>query len=228
MSKDNSCPKCHGFGFGYPIKDGKPDYSHLIPCECKIQEFREERRKYLLDSCKFPPAAAEMTFKNFKVSTENKSAYQSAYEMATAPGKVRWLALIGSNGVGKTHLAVAICKAWVDAGIPARYMFVSLLLDELKSGFNADNPQEGYDAKFRYYCTIPLLLLDDYGAESKTAWVQEKLDALVDYRLMNNLSLLVTSNLTLEQMPARIRSRLFRHEHSIIQIGGEDYKLNAK
>jgi DNA replication protein DnaC len=72
-------------------------------------------------------------------------------------------------------------------------------------------------------------LLDDYGTESKTAWVQEKLDTIVDYRLMHNLSLLVTSNSTLDEMPPRIRSRIMRHpKGDIICIDAGDYSLRGK
>jgi DNA replication protein DnaC len=69
-------------------------------------------------------------------------------------------------------------------------------------------------------------LLDDYGAESDTRWVQEKLDTIVDYRLMHNLSLIVTSNVPLDDMPHRIRSRIARHpKGEVININADDYTL---
>jgi DNA replication protein DnaC len=70
---------------------------------------------------------------------------------------------------------------------------------------------------------VPLLVLDDLGVENSTSWVQEKLDTLVDYRLMHGLALVVTTNLTLEELPARISSRLERAGH-VIGIKGEPYK----
>ena len=221
------CQICKGAGFIHPVIDGKPNYRDVVPCKCRVAKLEEDRRQFLLTSCKFPPKAEWMTFDKFKVNPENKTGYTAAKKMADKPGDVRWLALLGNNGVGKTHLAVAICKAWVNAGIPARYVFTSLLLDELRSGYSSTDVENSYDAKFSYYKNVPLLLLDDYGTESKTDWVQEKMDALVDYRLMNGLSLIVTSNKTLEEMPARIRSRLFRHKDSVVVVGGEDYELRG-
>jgi DNA replication protein DnaC len=57
---------------------------------------------------------------------------------------------------------------------------------------------------------VPLLVLDDIGVENSTAWVQEKLDTIVDYRLMHKLALVVTTNLSLDKLSTRIASRLMR------------------
>ncbi|KKL45166.1 hypothetical protein LCGC14_2358380 [marine sediment metagenome] len=228
-SLSTDCEYCNGFGSLYPIRDGVVIYSETTPCICTQKELKEKKQQRLLESCSLPPFADKMTFENFEMYVEVKEAYQLAKKMADEPGVLRWLGLIGQNGNGKTHLAVAICKAWIDAGFPARYAFVSLLLDELREGFKKEDAENSYEGKFRYYCNIPLLLLDDFGTESKTVWVQEKLDTLIDYRLMNNLSLIVTSNLSLDEMPSRIRSRLMRHSKgSIVGIMAEDYSLRRK
>jgi DNA replication protein DnaC len=173
-----------------------------------------------------------MTFKTFKQRPGVETAYQSAVVVAKSPGELFWLALVGDNGNGKTHLAVSIIHEWLKAGIPAKYVLVSLLLDELRVGFRHEKDgdyENSYTQRFAYYCNVQLLLLDDYGMESSTPWVQEKLDTIVDYRLMHNLSLLVTSNRTLDQMPARIRSRIMRHpKGKIVCITAGDYALRGK
>jgi len=226
---NTDCQYCGGSGLLHPSKDGVIVYSETIPCVCTRDELKQKRMQQLIDSCALPPYAGDMTFESFKQYPESKEAYRMAKNMADNPGELRWLGLLGHNGNGKTHLAVSICKAWIKAGIPARYAFVSLLLDELREGFKKEDAAHNYDGRFRYYCNIPLLLLDDFGMESKTAWVQEKLDTLVDYRLMNNLSLIVTSNNSLDEMPSRIRSRLMRHpQGAIVGIMAEDYSLRRK
>ncbi len=183
----------------------------------------------LLKLCALPPFAQNMTFEKFVAYPLIKLAYDKALEMANKAGELCWLALLGNNGNGKTHLAISICRAWIEKGIAAKYTFVSLLLDELREGYKSNEKENSYDEKFRMYCDIPLLLLDDYGAESKTAWVQEKLDALIDYRLMNNKSLIVTSNLSLDEMPNRIRSRIMRHPKSVIVgIEAGEYSMRNK
>jgi len=225
---NTDCSLCNGAGFVHPIVDGKSDYANVVPCECTRDLWETKRKAFILAKCNFPPFAEDMSFDNFDIYPEVKTAYADARKMADNPGHLSWLAFMGVNGNGKTHLAVAICKAWLNADIPAKYKLVSLLLEELREGIN-HNGEESYERKFEYYCNVPLLLLDDYGIESSTKWVQEKLDTLIDYRLMNNLSLIITSNLTLDEMPPRIRSRIMRHPNGkIVAIMADDYAMRRK
>ncbi len=132
---------------------------------------------------------------------------------------------MGLHDTGKTHLAVSICKAWVDKGIAAKYVFVPLLLDELREGFGKQD-NESYYARFKRFCEVPLLVLDDLGAESPTVWVQEKLETLVDYRYMNKLSLVVTTNKTIDELSPRLGSRLVRHPNAqLVAIRAEEYTM---
>ncbi len=231
MSK-NSCPICGGFGFVHPLlKSGATDYFHLIPCECQVEALKEKHRQFLIKTCEFPPFADNplMSFESFKRKPQTEVGYKACKDMASHPGIAKWLTLLGPNGVGKTHLAISVCREWLKAGIPARYIMVSILLDEFRAGYQSNNTESSYQAKFDYYCAMPLLLLDDYGVESATPWVQEKMDALIDTRLMKNKSTIITSNTPLEDMPPRIRSRLNRHPNSVVVfVGGEDYNLRAK
>ncbi len=50
--------------------------------------------------------------------------------------------------------------------------------------------------------------MDDFGTENATAWAQEKLFQILNYRYINNLPLLITTNLSLNQLEGRISSRL--------------------
>jgi DNA replication protein DnaC len=43
---------------------------------------------------------------------------------------------------------------------------------------------------------VTLLALDDFGAQSDTAWAREKLYQLVNYRVNHDLPTVVTSNWT--------------------------------
>lgn len=222
------CEYCGDFGSVYPIRDGVVIYSEFLRCSCRKKESEEKRRLLLLKNCHLPPFAGLMTFKNFEVYPAVKTAHRVAVDIAEKPDEIAWLAFLGENGNGKTHLAIAICKAWIRAGIPAHYVLTSLLLEELRQGYQIEKGEYSYDNRFRYYCNVPLLLLDDYGIESRTPWVQEKLDTIIDYRLMNNLSLILTSNSTLDEMPEKIKSRLIRHPDSqIVAIIAEDYKLRG-
>ena len=69
-------------------------------------------------------------------------------------------------------------------------------LQELKSSFESD-----FKDKFDYVKKIPLLLIDDIGAESVTEWSRDDIFCpLVQYRMENHLKTFFTSNLTLEEL----------------------------
>lgn len=183
-----------------------------------------ERRQRLLRWCELPPASEHMTFESFRRSSPLEEAYQAALAVAEEQDGAGWLTLMGDVDRGKTHLAVAICRHWLERGKPARYAYVPLLLDELRRGFRGGG--EDYEARWDMFLKIPLLILDDLGTENPTRWVQERLDTIVDYRLMHGLSLVVTANVTLEELGVRIASRLDRVGR-LVAIEGPAYSTEV-
>ncbi len=64
-----------------------------------------------------------------------------------------------------------------------------------------------YDQRFDTVRNAPLLVLDDLGTQSSTEWAKEKLFQIFNHRYNARMPTGVTSNLELEAMDARIRSR---------------------
>ncbi len=159
-----------------------------------------------------------MNFDSFIKRRGLEEAYDEALAVADSGG---WLTLMSDTNRGKTHLAVAICRRWLENGQPARYIYVPLLLDELRSGYDNEG-NESYVAKMDFFLNVPLLVMDDLGVERLNPWAREKLDTIVDYRLMNDLSLVVTTNTKIESLPFRIASRLSR-KGKIVVIKAKGY-----
>ncbi len=121
-----------------------------------------------------------------------------------------WLLLTGPGGSGKTHLAVAIGSEYLRRGQPVFFAYVPSLLDHLRSTFSPDSPI-GYDELFEQLKTVPLLILDDLGAESSTNWAEDKLNQLIVHRHEAMLATVITSVFSiaeLEEAKPRIASRL--------------------
>ena len=175
----------------------------------------------MLEACELPPRAAGWTFETFERLPGLEEAYDEALEFAEDTSATKWLVLMSGSDRGKTHLLFAICHRWLEQGRPARYAYVPDLLDELRRGFRGDGDQS-FEARWHFFRNVPLLALDDLGAENKTPWVQERLDTLINYRLTHELALVVTTNTPLEDIPFRIRSRLER-EGRVIYIRAHDY-----
>jgi DNA replication protein DnaC len=81
------------------------------------------------------------------------------------------------------------------------------LLDHLRATFSP-NSSVTFDRRFDEIRTASLLVLDDLGTQSMTAWVREKLYQLFNYRYNAGLPTVITTSDSLDDMDARIRSRL--------------------
>ncbi len=112
-----------------------------------------------------------------------------------------------SFGNGKTHLAAAIANQVAKNGDPVLFIVVPDLLDHLRATFN---PATGvrYDKRFDEVKTAQLLVLDDLGTESATAWAREKLYQLFNHRYNARLPTVITTALAIDEIDPRLASRM--------------------
>ena len=220
------CSMCKDARFVHPLReDGKPDYSRIVSCACSAERNIRELSRAMLRLCELPEGTEHMTFENFVARPGLEEAHAAA--MAVAGGDTsRWLTLICDVNRGKTHLIVAICRRWLYRGMPAHYAYVPILLEELRRGFREEGDRS-FDRRFDFFLNVPLLALDDLGTEHKTSWVQEKLDMIIDHRLMHNLVTVVNANVTPEELNFRVRSRLERGG-KIVFIKAPEYEADEK
>ena len=225
-SAEYKCSICKDAGFVHPMLEvGHPDWGKVIPCKCQAEVIARLKKGRMLRYCSLPADSEGMTFASFRTSPQLQAALDASKAMAT--GAIRWLCLMGRVDRGKTHLAVAICRARLERGEPAKYAYVPLLLDELRSGYNDDS----YQAKMQQFLDVSLLVLDDLGVTKKPSdWAMEKLNTIFDYRYINGKDLVVTMNCPINAIPGddegRIGSRLQRIKGGkVIEIEAGEYRL---
>ena len=110
------------------------------------------------------------------------------------------LYLSGSFGSGKTYLIAALFNELAKKDISSALVYYPELLRSLKSSFGTD-----YEEKFTFIKTVPLLLLDDIGAESTTAWSRDEvLGPILQYRMEEELPTFFTSNLTIDELESSL------------------------
>ncbi len=146
-----------------------------------------------------PEIRSRMRFDTFDVHGLNAgprqqetldAAFRAAQNISREPKG--WLFLTGGTGCGKTHLAVSIVNERLERGEGVTFAFVPALLDHLRSSFAPDS-RVAYDERFEQMKKSPLLILDDLGAESNTAWAKEKLYQIIVHRHNARLPTVITA-----------------------------------
>ena len=104
--------------------------------------------------------------------------------------------LSGSFGSGKTYLISALFNEMAKKGINSVIVYYPEFLRSLKASFSTN-----YDEKFMKIKKVPLLLIDDIGAENSTAWARDEVLApILQYRMEEKLPTFFTSNLTIDEL----------------------------
>ena len=212
------------------VPPGDIRFGRATPCTCRLQREDVQRHNKLLALSQLG-LLQECTFTNFMpdgvgltpaIQRNLRFVYDQTYAYADNPQG--WLIIRGGYGAGKTHLAAAVGNAQLAKGQPALFVNMPDLLDYLRAAFSPSSEQ-GYDKRFEEIRSTPLLILDDFGAQNNTDWVQEKLYQIFNYRYTAQLPTVVTTNEELEAIDARIRSRLVDPSLSqIVTLLAPDYR----
>ena len=208
------CEICGGMGFVIPdVPATDPRFGRAQPCSCRAAEREAARTEMLLresqlgplEHCTFDSFVPDGIGLNQQKKRNLKNAFERCLEYAQEPRG--WLVLKGGYGCGKTHLAAAIANFRLAARKRAMFVSTPDLLDHLRAAYSP-NAVLSYDSRFEEVRNAPLLILDDLGTQSNTEWAQEKLYQIFNHRYNAKLPTVITTNLELEAMEIRIRSRI--------------------
>lgn len=168
--------------------------------------------EYLKQYGKFPKENAEA----YRIVSD----YRQNLEQNLSTGK--GLILRGPAGTGKTSLGVCLLKETLAIGKGCLMLSMPNLLDNMLTLSKGDSVAfMSYEQKLR---NIPLLLLDDFGAEySKSEWVAAKVESIIIDRYNRMRPIILTTNYsegwTKDHYSQRIYDRLRGEYQEAIFMG---------
>ncbi|WP_059103835.1 primosomal protein DnaI [Shouchella shacheensis] len=169
-------------------------------CPLKLKQEEDDRQKMLIQSLHMPKDILNASFDDIDREKQRQPAIMAAMQFAAQanPGESgQGLYLCGKFGVGKTYLIGAIANHLKGKGIQTYLVYTPDFFREMKQSI-ADN---SYQEKIEVLRVAEVLILDDIGAETTTAWTRDEiLGPILQYRMQEKLPTLFTSNYDYETL----------------------------
>lgn len=193
-----------------------------VMCSCDVEKNAEFEKRMKLEQIERRRREAFGKSKkiNCTFSIDDKpESVQSVFARKYAANFARikkWLVFFGSTGTGKSFLAACIVNCVIDSGFTAHFVKMSEVARHL---WDAAYKEE----VFTRLCRYDLLVIDDFGSENDTNYMNSMVFDLIDSRYEAEKNTIITTNLSIENFKKpkdlnqqRIFSRL--NEMSIFQI----------
>ena len=231
LNQDSSaaCPRCAGSGW-----ERMPDQS-VRRCSCRAVAHNSS----VVTAARIPRRYDDCDFDSyFPLNPSQEAALMWSRRLADEfPNLDVGLLLMGTCGVGKTHISVAILKALLEKNVPCLFYDFRDLLKEIQDSWNSATQSSEMDVLSPVY-QAEVLVLDELGASKPTEWVKDTMTHIINKRYNDKKVTIFTSNyldsktnqfdetLT-ERVGERLRSRL--HEMcKVVPIIGDDYRKNVR
>ncbi len=178
-----------------------------VKCPYKIE--MEEKNAYSKNIYFFemPPILKEACFKNIYKDDKNRleivKKIKNFYDKYKNGESVKGIYLTGNFGSGKSYLIAALFNELAKLGRKSAIIYFPEFLRSLKAGFgDGDEYKELFDSIMK----VPLLLIDDIGAERLTDWARDEiLGTILQYRTDYKLPTFFTSNLNLKELESHLQ-----------------------
>jgi DNA replication protein DnaC len=209
--EDDICSACYGTGMEFVEGKG------VRPCACRTQESHTR----LLHTARIPKRYETCHFHSYKAMTASQErAFRFSSRLTMDyPAVEKGLLLMGTVGVGKTHLAVSILKGLIERGFSCLFYEFGGLLKEIQGSYNPVS-QISELKLLEPVFKADVLVLDEIGASKPTEWVRDTMAHVINTRYNDKKLTIFTTNYldnspknreeTLEdRIGVRLRSRLF-------------------
>jgi DNA replication protein DnaC len=196
------CPLCQGTGWktAGPDANARSRKDHIsndrrvTRCDCRLRA----RGESLLAAARIPRRYEHCELSNFEFDGPYRSlapARMAACKFVEEyPIDKTGLLVIGTIGVGKTHLAVGMIKELIlGKGISCLFYDYRELLKQIQNSYNDSVKTTELDV-LRPVFETEVLVLDELGAVRPTEWVWDTVSLILNTRYNDNRTTIITTN----------------------------------
>ena len=184
--EDSVCQLCFGTGtWRHPVKGP-------ILCDCR----RSNSGTRALDAARIPSRFRECSFHNYYPKNDSQFFAHSFASRLVAeyPVVESGLLFMGSVGVGKTHLAIAVLRELIEKkGVACLFYESGSLLKAIQDSYNPVSQTSEMRVLAPVY-QAEVLALDELGATVPTNWVRDTLYQIINTRYNNKKLTIFTTN----------------------------------
>ena len=178
-----------------------------VRCRCQQEAYEKEeaerkQQEFLMQVSRLKTnglqdkSLRDYTFANDKgYNPEIQKAHDYVAHWEEMKAKSLGLLLWGDVGTGKSFFAGCIANALLEKGIPVLMTNFSRILNTL-TGMYSDDRNQFIDSLNKY----SLLIIDDLGIERGTEFSLEQVFNVIDSRYRSKKPMIVTTNLTLDEL----------------------------
>ena len=200
------CSKCHT-PRQHHIELKERVFLPTVRCRCQQEEYDKEEaerkhQEFLMQVSRLKAnglqdkSLHDYNFSNDKgYNPEMQKAHDYVVHWSEMKAKSIGLLLWGDVGTGKSFFSGCIANALLEQGVPVLMTNFSRILNAL-SGLYSEEKNQYIDSLNQY----SLLIIDDLGIERSTEFALEQVFNVIDSRYRSKLPLIVTTNMTLEEL----------------------------
>lgn len=194
---------CNNMLKGYsPILQVVQGEIHLAyeKCPNHLQYEKQAEKQDLMKSLYIPREILQAQFEDLIITPERRKAFNAVDDFLNKTEKAlpeKGIFFTGNFGVGKTYFLGAIANRLKTYDLSSMIIYMPEFVREMRDAIRDNNVQEKIDA----FKNADVLMLDDIGAETFSAWFRDEvLGSILQYRMMERLPMFFTSNYTMDQL----------------------------
>ena len=196
-----------------------------IFCECMKKELENKKERERLEEIEKARNECFTSSNMHNWTFENSAGYDPELERVMKnyvkhytefKKNGKGLILYGPVGTGKTYLAACVANALIDEGRKVLMTNFATITNKLQGMWEG---KQEYINRLNQYS---LLIIDDLGAERNTEYMQEQVFNVIDARYSSGLPMIITTNLTKEELKkpsnigcSRIYERILERCHPV-------------